>query len=41
MRRLSDEDLSSEPGTWEYDSQGNVRIVGTDVTVPARAENKT
>jgi hypothetical protein len=41
MRRLSDEDLSSEPDAWEYDSQGNVRIVGTDVTVPPRTENNT
>ena len=40
MRRLREEDLSSEPDAWDYDNQGNVRIAGTDVTVPARAEDR-
>jgi hypothetical protein len=40
MGRLREEDLSVEPDAWEYDSQGNIRVVGTDVTVPARTEDR-
>jgi hypothetical protein len=36
MRRLKNEDLSAEADTWEYDDDGNIRITGTNVTVPAR-----
>lgn len=36
MHRLRDEDLSAEAEAWEHDADGNVRIVGTTVTVPAR-----
>jgi antitoxin ParD1/3/4 len=36
MHRLKSEDLSAEADAWEYDADGNVRITGTDVTVPAR-----
>jgi len=38
MRRLRAEDLSAEADAWEYDSQGNIRVVGTDVTVRPRSE---
>jgi hypothetical protein len=40
MRRLREEDLSAEPDAWEYDGQGNIRVVGTGVTVPARTEDR-
>ena len=33
MHRLRSEDLSSEADEWEYDADGNVRIVGTNLTV--------
>lgn len=36
MHRLRSEDLSAEPDTWEYDSDGNIRIAGTTLTVPPR-----
>ncbi|HLJ99468.1 MAG TPA: hypothetical protein VKU39_06120 [Streptosporangiaceae bacterium] len=36
MHRLRSEDLSAEPDQWEYDADGNVRISGTTLTVPAR-----
>jgi hypothetical protein len=35
MQRLKSEDLSAEPDEWEYDADGNVHIVGTQVTVQA------
>ena len=38
MSRLREEDLSAEPDAWQYDDQGNIRVVGTDVTVPVRTE---
>lgn len=40
MHRLRDEDLSTEGDAWEYDGQGNIRIAGTDVTVPSRAQDQ-
>jgi Arc/MetJ-type ribon-helix-helix transcriptional regulator len=36
MHRLSTEDLSAEADAWEFDADGNIRIVGTNLTVPAR-----
>jgi hypothetical protein len=36
MHRLEIEDLSAEADTREYDDDGNIRIIGTNVTVPAR-----
>jgi hypothetical protein len=36
MHRLKNEDLSAEADTWEHDDDGNIRIIGTNVTVPAR-----
>jgi antitoxin ParD1/3/4 len=36
MHRLRSEDLSAEPDAWEYDADGNIRITGTSLTVPAR-----
>ncbi len=36
MHRLSAEDLSTEPDEWEFDADGNIRIVGTNLTVQAR-----
>lgn len=35
MRRLKSEDLSTEADAWEYDADRNIRIVGTNLTVPA------
>jgi Arc/MetJ-type ribon-helix-helix transcriptional regulator len=40
MLRLRDEDLSAEADAWEYDRQGNIKIAGTDVTVPPRAQDQ-
>lgn len=37
MYRLRNEDLSDEPDAWEYDADGNIHIVGTDITVPAKS----
>jgi hypothetical protein len=39
MHRLRTEDLSTEPDAWEYDADGNIRITGTDLTVPARSQD--
>lgn len=36
MHRLQAEDLSAEPDAWEYDANGNIRVIGTSVTVPAK-----
>jgi hypothetical protein len=36
MHRLRSEDLSAEADAWEYGADGNIRIAGTDLTVPAR-----
>ena len=36
MHRLKSEDLSAEADAWEYDADGNIRIVGTNLTVQAR-----
>jgi len=40
MHRLKSEDLSSEADTWEYDADGNIRIVGTNLTVQARTADR-
>jgi hypothetical protein len=37
MHRLKSEDLSAETDTWDYDDDGNIRIIGTNITVQARA----
>ena len=37
MHRLKGEDLSAETDTWDYDDDGNIRIVGTNITVQAKA----
>lgn len=36
MRRLRSEDLSADPDEWDYDENGDIRVLGTDVTVRAR-----
>lgn len=36
MARLALEDLSDEPDAWEYDQDGNVRVIGTEIVVPPR-----
>jgi Arc/MetJ-type ribon-helix-helix transcriptional regulator len=36
MHRLKTEDLSAEADAWEYDAEGNIHVVGTKLTVPAR-----
>jgi hypothetical protein len=35
MRRLKNEDLSAEADTWEHGNVGNIRIIGTNLTVQA------
>jgi Arc/MetJ-type ribon-helix-helix transcriptional regulator len=40
MHRLSTEDLSAEADAWEFDADGNIRIVGTNLTVPARPADR-
>ena len=40
MRRLRSEDLSAEADEWEYDDDGNIRITGTNVTVPPRSQER-
>lgn len=37
MRRLRSEDLSADPDEWDYDENGDIRVLGTDLTVRARA----
>jgi hypothetical protein len=39
MHRLRSEDLSGAADEWEYDADGNIRITGTNVTVPARSRD--
>lgn len=39
MHRLRTEDLSTEADAWDYDADGNIRIAGTDLTVPARSQD--
>lgn len=41
MHRLKAEDLSAEADAWEYDEDGNIRIVGTNLTVQARSADHT
>jgi hypothetical protein len=36
MHRLKGEDLSAESNEWEYDADGNVRILGSNLTVQGR-----
>jgi hypothetical protein len=40
MHRLHSEDLSAEADAWEYDADGNIRIIGTSLTVPARPRDR-
>ena len=40
MHQLKSEDLSSEADAWEYDTDGNVRIVGTNLAVQARSTDR-
>ena len=40
MHRLRTEDLSAEADAWEYDAHGDVRIIGTNLTVPARSHDR-
>jgi len=40
MHRLRTEDLSAEADAWEYDADGNIRITGTSLTVPARPSDR-
>lgn len=40
MHRLRSEDLSAEPDEWEYDADGNIKITGTNLTVPARPQEQ-
>jgi Arc/MetJ-type ribon-helix-helix transcriptional regulator len=40
MHRLRNEDLSAEADAWQYDADGNIRIVGTSLTVPPRPADR-
>ena len=40
MHRLSTEDLSAEADAWEYNADGNIRIHGANLTVPARSADR-
>ena len=40
MHRLKSEDLSAEADAWEYDAEGNIQIVGTNLTVQARPADR-
>jgi antitoxin ParD1/3/4 len=40
MDRLKSEDLSAEADAWEYDADGSIRIVGTNVTVQPRPADR-
>jgi hypothetical protein len=40
MHRLRNEDLSAEADEWEYDADGNIRIVGTNLRVPVRPQDQ-
>jgi len=40
MHRLRTEDLSAEADAWRYDADGNIRIAGTGLTVPARLQDR-
>jgi hypothetical protein len=40
MHRLKSEDLSNEADAWEYDADGNIRVVGTNLTVQARSADR-
>ena len=40
MHGLRNEDLSAEADEWEYDADGNIRIVGTNLTVPVRPQDQ-
>jgi hypothetical protein len=41
MDRLRAEDLSVEADAWEYDTDGNIRIIGTNLTVPKRSQDRS
>jgi Arc/MetJ-type ribon-helix-helix transcriptional regulator len=41
MHQLRSEDLSGEADAWEYDEDGNIRISGTDIKVPARPADRS
>lgn len=40
MHRLQSEDLSVEADAWDYDTDGNIRIVGTGLTIPAKPADR-
>jgi hypothetical protein len=40
MHRLRDEDLSAEADAWRYDADGNISVTGTELTVPARSQDR-
>ena len=40
MDRLKSEDLSAEADAWEYDADGNIKVVGTNVTVQPRPADR-
>jgi hypothetical protein len=40
MHRLKNGDLCAEADTWEYDHDGNIRIIGTNFTVQAKPADR-
>ena len=40
MHRLRTEDLSAGADAWEYDADGNIRIIGVNLTVPVRSQDR-
>jgi hypothetical protein len=40
MNRLRTEDLSAEADAWEYSADGSIRIIGANLTVPARSQDR-
>jgi Arc/MetJ-type ribon-helix-helix transcriptional regulator len=40
MHRLRTEELSAEADEWEYDADGNIRVTGTNLTVPASSQDR-
>jgi antitoxin ParD1/3/4 len=41
MHRLRGEDLAAEADEWEYDADGNIQVLGTNVKVPPRSQDRS
>jgi len=40
MHRLRTKDLSFGANAWRSDADGNIRVIGTNLTVPARSQDR-